>query len=67
MIPVLFMSSLTLVNLSSLIDDANCYEHRWPEGVRRPHCEAPRWLDMGMTHPAASAMLPVQAVLEPFR
>jgi hypothetical protein len=65
------MSSLTLVNLSSLIDDANCYElvrrHRWPEGVRRPHCEAPRWLDMGMTHPAASAMLSVQAVPEPFR
>jgi transposase-like protein len=31
-----------LVNLSSLIDDARCYElvrqHRWPEGVRCPHC-----------------------------
>src|SRR4051794_32169018 len=31
-----------LVNLSSLIDDAKCYElvrrHRWPEGVRCPHC-----------------------------
>jgi transposase-like protein len=31
-----------LVNLSSLIDDARCYElvrqHRWPEGVRCPRC-----------------------------
>jgi transposase-like protein len=31
-----------LVNLSSLIDDAKCYElvrrHRWPEGVRCPRC-----------------------------
>ena len=34
------MPSPTLVNLSSLIDDAKCYElirrHRWPEGVRCP-------------------------------
>jgi transposase-like protein len=34
------MSSPTLVNLSSLIDDAKCYElvrqHRWPEGIRCP-------------------------------
>src|SRR4051795_6113113 len=33
-----------LVNLPSLIDDARCFElvrqHRWPEGVRGPHCEA---------------------------
>src|SRR5436305_2899234 len=32
----------TLVNLSSLIDDARCFEpvrqHRWPEGVRCPRC-----------------------------
>jgi transposase-like protein len=32
-----------LVNLSSLIDDARCYElvrqHRWPDGVRCPRCE----------------------------
>src|SRR3954471_17615354 len=32
----------TLVNLSSLIDDAKCYElvrqHRWPEGARCPGC-----------------------------
>src|SRR5919201_4357584 len=32
-----------LVNLPSLIDDARCYElvrqHRWPDGVRCPHCE----------------------------
>jgi transposase-like protein len=30
------------VNLPSLIDDARCFElvrqHRWPEGVRCPHC-----------------------------
>jgi len=36
------MPSPTLVNLSSLIDDARCFElvrqHRWPEGVRCPHC-----------------------------
>jgi transposase-like protein len=36
------MSSPTLVNLSSLIDDAKCFElvrqHRWPEGVRCPSC-----------------------------
>jgi transposase-like protein len=35
---------LTLVNLSSLIDDAKCYEpirqHRWPEGVRCPTCDS---------------------------
>ena len=33
-----------LVNLSSLIDDAKCYElvrqHRWPEGVRCPTCDS---------------------------
>jgi transposase-like protein len=32
-----------LVNLAALIDDAKCYElvrqHRWPEGVRCPHCD----------------------------
>jgi transposase-like protein len=32
----------SLVNLSSLIDDAKCYElvrqHRWPDGVRCPRC-----------------------------
>ena len=35
-----------LVNLLSLIDDARCYElvrqHRWPEGVRCPHCGSAR-------------------------
>ena len=34
------VSAPTLVNLSSLIDDAKCYglvrQHRWPEGVRCP-------------------------------
>jgi transposase-like protein len=33
-----------LVNLSSLIDDARCYElvrqHRWPDGVRCPACDS---------------------------
>ena len=33
-----------LVNLSSLIDDAKCYElvrqHRWPDGVCCPHCQS---------------------------
>ena len=33
-----------VVNLSSLIDDAKCYElvrqHRWPDGVRCPRCES---------------------------
>jgi transposase-like protein len=32
-----------LVNLSSLVDDAKCYElvrqQRWPDGVRCPRCE----------------------------
>ena len=36
------MSSTSLVNLSSLIDDAKCYalvrQQRWPEGVRCPGC-----------------------------
>ena len=36
------MPTPTLVNLSSLIDDATCFElvrqHRWPEGVRCPSC-----------------------------
>ena len=34
-----------LVTLSPLIDDAKCYElvrqHRWPTGVRCPHCDSP--------------------------
>src|SRR3954451_16038645 len=33
-----------LVNLPSLIDDARCFElvrqHRWPGGVRCPHCDS---------------------------
>src|SRR3954452_18739035 len=36
----------SLVNLLSLIDDARCYElvrqHRWPAGVRCPHCGSAR-------------------------
>lgn len=38
------MSSARLVNLSSLVDDAKCYElirqYRWPEGVCCPHCDS---------------------------
>src|SRR6187549_1537950 len=37
------MSLSSLVNLTSLIDDAKCYElvrqPRWPAGVRCPHCD----------------------------
>jgi transposase-like protein len=36
------MPSTSLVNLSSLIDDAKCYalvrQRRWPDGVRCPGC-----------------------------
>jgi transposase-like protein len=36
------MSPTSLVNISSLIDDAKCYalvrQRRWPEGVRCPAC-----------------------------
>jgi transposase-like protein len=36
------MPSSTLVNLSSLLDDAKCYalvrQHRWPDGARCPRC-----------------------------
>src|SRR4051812_37588227 len=36
------MPSLSLVNLSLLIDDAKCHElvrqHRWPDGARCPRC-----------------------------
>jgi hypothetical protein len=39
LISVLFMSLSNLVNLSSLIDDAKCYElvrqHQWPEESNR--------------------------------
>lgn len=53
------MAALPLVTLSSLLDDAKCFDlirkHRWPEGVRCPHCgnaamvardEAPAWNDL---------------------
>jgi len=37
------MSTPCLVNLSSLLDDAKCFElvrqHRWPDGVRCPQCD----------------------------
>ena len=40
------MSSTSLVNLSSLIDDAKCYalvrQQRWPDGVRCPGCGSAR-------------------------
>src|SRR5215218_6766065 len=36
------MPSMSLVNLSSLVDDAKCYalvrQQRWPDGVRCPAC-----------------------------
>lgn len=36
------MPSPLLVNLPCLLDDAKCYalvrQHRWPDGVRCPHC-----------------------------
>jgi transposase-like protein len=36
------MPSMSVVNLSSLIDDSKCYalvrQHRWPDGVRCPAC-----------------------------
>src|SRR5512144_1492043 len=39
------MTTPMLVNLSSLLDDAKCFElvrqHRWPDGVRCPHCNGP--------------------------
>lgn len=39
------MSFPELINLSSLIDDARCFElirqHRWPEGTRCPHWGGP--------------------------
>jgi transposase-like protein len=38
------MTSTPLVNLASLLDDGKCFElirqHRWPDGVRCPHCHA---------------------------
>ena len=38
------MTSTPLVNLASLLDDGKCFElirqHRWPDGVRCPHCQA---------------------------
>jgi transposase-like protein len=43
-IPLLLMSLPPLVNLSSLIDEAKCYElvrqHRWLEGVHCNHCDS---------------------------
>ena len=37
------MTTALLVNLALLLDDAKCFalirQHRWPEGVRCPHCD----------------------------
>src|SRR3954464_1340897 len=45
------MPSTSLVNLSSLIDDAKCYalvrQERWPDGVRCPACGSPRGIRHG--------------------
>ena len=42
--PVLTMTSLQMITLTSLIDDAKCYElirhYRWPEGVRCTTCSS---------------------------
>ena len=64
------MPSTSLVNLSSLIDDAKCYDlvrqQRWPDGVR---CPALRQRDgdppRARRHPAAAAALPLQGVRGP--
>jgi transposase-like protein len=45
------MPSTSLVNLSSLIDDAKCYalvrQQRWPDGVRCPGCGSARVIRHG--------------------
>src|SRR3982750_1726679 len=45
------MPSMSLVNLSSLIDDAKCYalvrQQRWPDGVRCPACGGARVIRHG--------------------
>ena len=45
------MSSTSLVNLWSLIDDAKCYalvrQQRWPDGVRCPGCGSARVIRHG--------------------
>src|SRR6058998_158854 len=45
------MPSTSLVNLSSLIDDAKCYalvrQQRWPDGVRCPACGGARVIRHG--------------------
>src|SRR2546421_9401366 len=42
--PVPTMASPQMINLTSLIDDAKCYElighHRWPDGVRCTACSS---------------------------
>src|SRR5690349_24274014 len=42
--PVPTMTSPQMINLTSLIDDAKCYElirhHRWPDGVRCTSCSS---------------------------
>src|SRR4051794_7913401 len=42
--PVLTMTSLQMITLTSLIDDAKCYElirhYRWPDGVRCTACSS---------------------------
>jgi hypothetical protein len=38
------MAVSELINLSSLLDDAKCFDlvrqHRWPQGVRGPGCDS---------------------------
>src|SRR4051794_4058609 len=61
-----------LVNLSSLIDDAKCYElvrqHRWPDGVRCPHCESAAVARHGRDDtPAAPPALSLHGLRQPLR
>src|SRR5689334_13924 len=67
------MPTPTLVNLSSLIDDAKCYElvrqHRWPEGARCPGCGGASVARPARPrrHPAVPAALPLRGVRRPLR
>ena len=46
------MTSLQMINLTSLIDDATCFElirhHRWPEGFHCPACSRAAMTAMAM-------------------
>ena len=54
----------SLVNLSSLIDDAKCYElvrqHRWPDGVRCPRCASASVTRHGRDRTLPRRTIPIQ-------